>query len=194
MSTVAPPRTYSPQDLLKMPDGDRFELVDGHLVEHTMSAWSSYVGGVVYQMMDSHARAKQLGWVLPEGTTFQCFPDDPNKVRRADVSFFSLERLSVEQAMSEGHLRIAPDLAVEVVSPNDLLYKVHEKIQDFLKAEVKLVWVVDPQARFVEVHRPRGAGTILREHDFLEGEDVLPGFRCRVGDLFLPPVGAKVSS
>jgi Uma2 family endonuclease len=189
MSTVAAPTRYTPEDLLKMPDGDRYELVDGQLVEHTMSTWSSYVAGKMYGQLDSHCQANKAGWVLPEGTTYQCFPDAPNKVRKADVSFIRRERMSLQQATAEGHLPIYPDLAVEVLSPNDLAYEVDAKVQEYLTAGARLVWVVNPQARTVEVHRPQGTGTILRENDELDGEDVLPGFRCRVGDLFLPPPG-----
>src|SRR5438876_733284 len=127
MSTVAAPTRYTPEDLLRMPDGNRYELVDGQLVEHTMSTWASYVAGRVFRVLDDYCWAHQLGWVLPEGTTYQCFPDAPNKVRKADVSFIGRERLSFAQATAEGHNPIAPDLAVEIVSPNDLLYDVHAK-------------------------------------------------------------------
>jgi Uma2 family endonuclease len=189
MSTVATEKRVTPEDLLAMPEGERYELVDGQLVEHTMSTWSSYVAGVMLWLLTSFCRERNLGWVLPEGTTYQCFPDAPNTVRRTDVSFIRRERMSFEQAIAPGHNRIAPDLAVEVVSPNDLLSEVNEKVQEYLRARVQLVWVVDPEARIVQVHRLRGQGTILRENDELEGEDVLPGFRCRVADLFAPPAG-----
>ena len=159
-----------------------------------MSTWASYVAGEMLARLRDFCRANQLGWVLSEGTTYRCFPDAPDKVRKADVSFIRRDRLSLEQAISEGHLPIAPDLVVEVLSPNDLASDVHEKVQEYLRAGVQLVWVVDPQARLVEVHRVQGPGTILRENDDLDGEDVLPGFRCRVGDLFQPPPGVAPTS
>jgi Uma2 family endonuclease len=189
MSTATGQRRYTPEDLLTMPDGDRYELVDGRLVEHTMSAWSSYVAGELHARLREFARTNRRGWVFPEGTTFQCFPDAPGKVRKADVSYIKAESLSPEQATTEGHLGVAPDLAVEVVSPNDLAYDVDEKVQEYLRAGVRLVWVVNPQARTVEVHPPGRPGAILRENDVLGGEEVLPGFQCRVGELFLPPPG-----
>ena len=189
MSTAAAPKRYTPQDLLTMPDGDRYELVDGQLVERNMSFWSSYVAGEIYRLLSSHVRENQQGWVLPEGTSYQCFPDSPTKVRKPDDSFIRRERLTLAQATEEGHISIAPDLAVEVVSPNDTAYDIAVKVQELLAAGVRLIWVVIPADRRVEVHRLRGPGTILRENDELTGEDVLPGFRCRVGDLFLPPPG-----
>lgn len=187
MSTVTPQTQYTPEDLLRMPDGDRYELVNGQLVERNTSLWSSYVGGQAYRRLGNYAFEHRSGWVLPEGTPYQCFPNEPNKVRKADVSFIRLERLTLAQATEEGHVPIAPDLAVEVMSPNDLAYDVDEKVQDYRRAGVALVWVVNPRTRTVEVHRRDGVGTILGENDELSGENVIPGFRCRVGDLFIPP-------
>jgi Uma2 family endonuclease len=185
---------YTPDDLLRLPDGDRYELVDGQLVEHTLSTWSSYVAGEVYGRIREFCRGQRCGWSLPKGTSYRCFPDDPDKVRRADVSFVQVDRLSVAQATAQGHLEVVPDLVVEVVSPNDLLDHVHNKVDEFLAAGVRLVWVINPQTRIVEIHRPHGRGSILREPDSLDGADVLPGFSCRVGDLFQPPVGAPATN
>ena len=195
MAATVTATTYTPDELLLLPEGDRFELVDGQLRERTMSAWSSYVAGRLYRRLDTYCETKGLGWVFPEGASYRCFADDPNKVRKADTSFIRVERLSLAQATARGHLTVAPDLEVEVLSPNDLAYDVDEKIQEFLGAGVRLVWVVHPQARTVAVYRPQSCGTILRENDDLDGEDVVPGFRSRVGDLFQPPPGvAGVSS
>lgn len=188
MSTMVRLTQVTPEDLLTMPDGDRYELVDGQLVERNMSLWSSYVAGETYRLMSNFAREKPSGWVFPEGTSYQCFPDAPKKVRKPDVSFIRLSRLSLAQATEEGHVPIAPDLAVEVVSPNDNAYDVDEKVQELLSAGVHLVWVVNPRAYTVKVHRQQGIGAILGANDELSGEDVLPGFRCRVGDLFVPPI------
>jgi Uma2 family endonuclease len=177
-----------------MPDGDRFELVDGQLVERNMSAWSSYVAGELHGRLRDFSKTGQVGWVFPEGTSYRCFPDDADKVRKADVSFVRFDRLTVQQAMADGHLTLAPDWVAEVLSPNDLAYQVEQKVQDYLTAGVRLVWVIHPPTRTVHVHRREGTGTILRENDELDGEDVLPGFRCRVGDLFQPPTGVTVGT
>jgi Uma2 family endonuclease len=189
MQSVSTAKRYTPEDLQRLPDGDRYELVDGHLVEHNRSFWACYIAGRILNLLLTFSDAHHLGWVSSEGTSFQCFPAAPERVRKADVSFIRLERLTLAQATAEGHLPIAPDLAVEVLSPDDLAYEVDAKVQDYLSAGVRLVWVVNPQARTIEVHRLRGAGVILRENDELNGEDVLPGFTCRVGDLFRPPPG-----
>ncbi len=191
MHTAAATKTYTPADLLTMPDGDRYELVDGHLVEQNMSFWSSYVAGRALSRLSIYCETNASGWVVPEGTTYQCFPNHPMRVRKADVSFIRKDRLSVAQATAEGHLTIAPDLAIEVVSPNDLVYEVDLKVQDYLQAGVSLVWVVNPEARGVHVYRLDGSVAVLHEKDDLDGETLLPGFRCRVADLFQLPPGVQ---
>ncbi len=194
MSTMAAKAHYTPEDLLTMPDGDRYELIDGQLVERTMSTLASYVAGQVLWLLQSFCARNRLGWVFPEGITYQCFPAAPGQVRKADTSFIRLDRLSAAQATEEGHCPIAPDLAVEVLSPNDLAYEIDRKVREFLAAGVKLVWVVNPEVRTVQVHRPEGAGAILHEQDELSGEDVLPGFRCRVGEFFILPTAPEPAS
>src|SRR5438046_3059009 len=136
MNTVATKTHYTPEDLLIMPDGDRYELIDGSLQERTMSTWASYVAGELHRLLSLHCRPNRLGWVFPEGTSYQCFPAYPSRVRRADCSFIRLNRLTVAQAAEEGHCLIVPDLAAEVVSPNDTAYEVERKVQEFLRAGV----------------------------------------------------------
>jgi Uma2 family endonuclease len=193
MSTITTTTIYTPEDLLRMPDGDRYELIDGQFVEQTTSWWSCFVAGQLFSHLADYCKANRLGWTLLQGTTYQCFPDAPANVRRADVSFIKGERLSLTQAKAAGHVTIAPDLAVEVLSPNDLAYEVDQKLQEYLSAGVRLVWIVHPQTQTVDVHRIQGTSTILHENDDLDGEDVVPGFRCRVGDLFIPPPGVQAN-
>lgn len=191
MATALTKTVYTPEDLLRMPDGDRYELVDGNLVERTVSTKSSFIAGRLHSKLLQHCETSQQGWAFPEGTSYQCFPDAPSKVRRADASFIRLDRLSVAEFNEEGHLSVSPDLAAEVVSPNDTAFEVEQKVDEFLSAGVSLVWVLYPQARTVRIHRRDGTVSQLREADELTGESVLQGFQCRVGDLFLSATGAK---
>jgi Uma2 family endonuclease len=176
----------TPEDLLDMPDGDRFELVGGELVERHMGWNSSWIGGRVHHLLSTFCDAHPVALVAPADAGYQCFPDDPNKVRRADASIIRRERLPTDEQL-QGHCRIAPDLAAEVVSPNDLYSEVEGKVEEYLAAGVKLVWVVNPPLRSVRVHRADGSVTDLGEEDELSGEDVLSGFRCKVADLFRDP-------
>src|SRR5687767_4752693 len=120
-------RSFTPDDLLRLPDGGRgFELVNGDLKEMDVSFLSAYIAGEIYGRLRDHVRPRRLGWVTPEGTSFRCFPD-PRTIRRADTAFHLLSRVTAEQAMSEGFFSIVPDIVVEVVSPNDLGQDIEEK-------------------------------------------------------------------
>lgn len=188
MSISTEKTTFTPDDLLAMPDGDMYELVNGQLVERNMGFRSSHVGGRVFRLLDTHCEQNGLGWVVPADAGYHCFPDDPNKVRKPDVSFVHANRLAADQ-VPDGYARFAPDLAVEVVSPNDLFEEVSVKVSEYLSAGVRLVWVIDPAAQSVHVYHQNGGGSILTNRDELSGEDVVPGFVCRVADIFRPPAG-----
>jgi Uma2 family endonuclease len=173
-----------------MPEGKHYELVDGQLVELNVSMWSSFVAGTIFGLLRNHCLPNELGWPFPEGTSYQCFAAFPNMVRKPDVSFIRLNRLTIQQAQAEGHGSVVPDLVVEVLSPNDIAYEVDQKVHLYLSTGVPLVWVVNPEQRTVEVHRASTTGTILRVNDEVTGEEIIPGFRCRVGEFFVAPAGA----
>jgi Uma2 family endonuclease len=90
-------------------------------------------------------------------------------------------------------LAMAPDLAVEVLSPDDRPGEVLEKVGDWLNAGVRLVWVVDPRRNAARVYRSDGSETHLAAGDTLDGEDVLPGFSCRLADVLEPPGRTRVA-
>src|SRR5437763_1567551 len=107
MSTMTGATLYTPEDLLLMPDGDQFELVDGQLVEREMGMWSSYVAGRAHYLLTDFVESRRgRGWVLPGEAGYQCFPDAPGKVRKPDVSFIRFHRRSPEAVTEEGYIRI----------------------------------------------------------------------------------------
>ncbi|HEX3148278.1 MAG TPA: Uma2 family endonuclease [Gemmataceae bacterium] len=168
----------------EIPDG--YEMVDGELVEMPpMSEESNWIGGQLFAVINEYCRKHNLGRVYPQDTPFRGFPGDRISVRKPDASFVRRERLS--DRLSKRDLTIAPDLAAEILSPNDAAVEVNKKIEQYLAAGVRLVWIVDPDLRIVYVHRPNGPNTVVRAPDELSGEDVLPGFRCSL-DSFIPPV------
>jgi Uma2 family endonuclease len=177
-------RIYTPEDLLSMPDRKNYELVDRRLVERSMSQLSSWVGGRLYRFLDAFAEDHHPGWAWPAEPGYACFPDRPNKVRKPDVSFIRIERMPGGPT-SEGYAYIPPDLGDEVVSPNDLWRKVRTKLDEYLAMSVRLVWIIDPEARTMYVHRQDGTVSRLREGDELSGEDVVPGFRRELASIFL---------
>ena len=188
MSTIAEPKTYTPDDLLRMPDGDRYELVDGYLVELNVSALSSLVALNLLRRIGNYCEANTPAWIFGADCGYRCFPGRSEKVRKPDGSLVLRDRLSAEQ-LEEGFLTLPPDLAIEVVSPNDLAYEVEEKVQEYREAGVRLVWVVYPPTRTIHVHRVDRSAGVFYPNDELNGEDILPGFLCRVSDIFsgLPP-------
>jgi Uma2 family endonuclease len=84
----------------------------------------------------------------------------------------------------KGWARIPPDLAVEVISPNETAYELEDKLEDYQKVGVRLIWVINPKTRTVRVHRGDGSVSYLHEDEELSGEDVVPGFRCPVRAIF----------
>jgi Uma2 family endonuclease len=171
-----------------MPDeGSGFELVDGELKELNVSKQSSRIAGRICTQFENYSVAHHPAWVFPEGTSYRCFTDDPNRVRRPDVSIIPLTRMTREQYYEDGHCCIAPDLVVEVVSPNDNAEDLEEKLREWLAAGARIVWVVYPSRQAVRIHRGDGGYAYLQAVDTLTAEGVLPGFSCPVADLFQLP-------
>lgn len=186
--TAATLTLFTPDDLLAMPEPNQFELIDGELVEIPVSALTSRIAVMLSRLLDNHCEPEQLAWVFGADCGYQCFPDHPNRVRKPDVSVVLRSRLRVDQ-LEVGFLTIPPDLAIEVLSPNDLAYDIERKVEDYLNAGVRLIWIVIPPTRSVRIQRIDGTAQHLRAQDNLTGEDLLPGFTCRVGALF-PDLGA----
>ena len=193
MSAVAIKTEITPEELLRMPDEKDYELVDGELVERKTGSLSSWIGGEVLFLLRQFLQVHPLGWVFGADNGYFCFPRNPNKLRRPDGSFVRHGRLPGDKPPA-GYTRIAPDLVVEVVSPNDLAYEIDEKVLDFLGAGVPLVWVVNPDSRVIHIYRVDGSVGLLRETDELSGEDVLPGFHCKVNSIFPPPTADVAST
>ncbi len=161
-------------------DGHEYELVDGEAVRLNMSLESSWIAGEILHLLRLAMRRR--GWVYPVDAGFQCFADDPQMVRKPDVALILRER-QPHGPSPEGYCRIAPDLVVEVVSPNDVARDVHDKIELWLRAGVQQVWVVWPSTRTVEVHTEAEI-TRLKGRDELTAGALIPDFRCAVADLF----------
>lgn len=183
MSTALVTKTqYTPEDLLAMPDSKNYELVDGQLVERKMGIESSWVAGRVFSRLGRFCEEHGIGWALIPDSGYQCFPHDLGRVRKPDVSFVRYGRFP-GGVLPKGWAKIPPDLAVEVVSPNETTYELDEKLEDYRKAGVPLVWVINPNSRTVRLHRGDGSVRYLREDDELSGEDIVPGFRCAVREI-----------
>ncbi|WP_425618468.1 Uma2 family endonuclease [Anatilimnocola sp. NA78] len=180
---IAESSPITPEQLLRMPDGDAYELVGGKLKERGVGYKSGRVSATLLFLLSQYVYQHELGRVANADASFQCYLDEPGKVRRPDISYLCFATLPPDQEPT-GHCRVPPDLAVEVNSPNDIFEEVAQKAAEYLAAGTKLVWVVDPATQMVYVYWP-GGGRILTNRDELNGEAILPGFACHVSDLFV---------
>ncbi|MBI2073065.1 MAG: Uma2 family endonuclease [Gemmatimonadetes bacterium] len=166
---------------VNLPD-KRTELVRGVLVVREKAGFRH--GAVTMRLakgIADHVDARGLGLVLAADTGFK-LATDPDTVRAPDIAFIRRDRLPDPEPL--GYLDLAPDLAVEVLSPGDRPGEVLTKVGDWLDAGTRLVWVVDPARRHVRVYRADGSQSVVAEHDVLDGEDVLPGFACRLSAIW----------
>ncbi len=188
MSPVtAPAAPITPEQFLELPDQERYELVGGELVElPAMSMEGSAIAALLAWMLNNFALPSKLGVVYDSEASYCCFPNDADQVRRPDVSFIARGRLSQDQ-FKRGHCVIAPDLAVEIVSPNDSLAEMGVKIEQYLEAGVRLVWLINPLSRTAEEYRPDGPTAHVRRGGTLSAEPVLPGLSIPLSSLFQDP-------
>jgi Uma2 family endonuclease len=166
-----------------MPSSERYELVEGRLVP--MSPVNIEHGSVVAQvlyLLKHFLKSHPVGTVVCEsGFTLARNPDT---VRGPDISFIRSDRMP-PRARRRGFPVMAPDAVFEVLSPDDRPGEVHGKVAEYLDSGVRLVVIVDPRSRAVVVHRSEMEAVALRGgNDVLDAGDAIPGFTCRVSDIF----------
>lgn len=161
-----------------------YEVVDGEKVELSpMSIYASWIASRIDRRIGSHAETHGLGTVIVEGL----FILDPvkNLRRRPDVAFVSAEKWPVDQPLPEsGDWEMIPDLAVEVVSPNDIFQDVLAKMHEYFRLGVKQVWIVLPLDREIYFYDSPKDVRILTDVEELDGGELLPGLRLPVSSLF----------
>ncbi len=171
------------EDLWKIvADGSRYELSKGELLPMTPVGMEH--GGIVIRigrLLSLYAEEKRLGLV---GTAIGFrLTRNPDTVRAPDVAFVARERLPKE-GVPKKFAEFPPDLAVEVLSPEDTASEVNRKVEEYLTAGVRLVWVADPATQTVTVYRSLQDVKVLTTDQELDGGEVLPGFRTKVAELF----------
>ncbi len=173
------------EELLKLPRGRaRYELVKGELI--TMSPAGEEHGAVIMNLavpLGQHIKANNLGTIYGAETGFK-IRTDPDTVRAPDIAFVRRERIE-QTGIGKGFREGAPDLVVEVVSPGDTYEEVSAKVEEWLGAGARLVWIVSPKRRRVTVYDSSDGGKIYAEDNELDGGDVVPGFRCKVSEIFV---------
>jgi Uma2 family endonuclease len=188
METLAPwaePVLMTAEELLRLPDDEwRYELVEGRLVR--MSPTGAEHGRIVtalFLAVGWFVRERRLGEVFPAETGFWISPEGgSDTVLAPDLAFVRAGREA--GARVKGFPRLAPDLVVEVASPSQGRREMGAKAQRWLSGGVRLVWLVLPEERVVEVWRGEALARIVPRGEELSGEEILPGFVFPVADLF----------
>ncbi len=173
------------EELLALGEDVPGELVRGELRE--MAPPGAEHGAVVARLgwrLARYVEENGLGAVFVGDTGFQ-LASDPDTVRGPDIAFVRRDRIPAT-GLPRGYWPGAPDLAVEVVCPSDRYEEVEERVADYLAAGSRAVWVVSPGLRTVTVRRPDTPPASFSEGDVLEAEDLFPGLRIRVAEVFLP--------
>lgn len=163
--------------------GQRYEVVEG--VPREMPPTGGEHGEIeleVGYVLRRSPEIRRLGRVVVGEVLFR-LKRNPELARAADVAFIRIDRL-VGGRVPSGPIEGAPDLAVEIVSPNDLAGEVQEKVQQWLDGGAVVVWVLYPATRGVVIWRANGATPELRGAAEVDAEPILPGFRCRADELF----------
>ena len=159
-------------------DYESYEYVKGELVPMPSPTMEhGEISSNIHFLLSAHVREHSLGKIYTAETTFQVGESG----RKPDVAFVSTARLPENRRQASP---IPPDLAIEVVSPTDVVYSVQAKALEYLAAGVRMVWVIEPVAKTVTVYRSPNDIQVLTLNDTLTGDDVVEGFKCSVAELF----------
>ncbi len=162
-------------------DGSMLELVRGEVIELSRpKPRHGHICSKIDRRLGTFVELHNLGWVLSNDTGV-IVERDPDTVRGPDLCFYSLERMPF---LPETYSEFAPELAVEVLSPDDRMTEVREKVREYLAAGVKLIWVVNPDTKSVVVYSGSLKGIEYGPADTVDGGEVIPGFSLRVSEFF----------
>ena len=182
--TKADAKLITADELLQLySKGVQGELIRGELCR-TMPAGGEHgeiVVNLAYQLQ-SFVKPRGLGRIAASDSGVW-LERDPDTVREPDIAFISTGKIPADARIT-GYYEVAPDLVVEVVSPNNTDREINDKAKMWLSHGVQLVWVVYPDTRTVAIHPHDGPVTVLSDTETLDGQDILPGFTCNIADIF----------
>ncbi len=178
-----PPGSATERDVLQIHARDKrlCELVNGILVEKPMGYEESLIAVEIIRFLANFVAERKLGYVTGEGGMVKLAK---GLVRIPDVAFVSTKRLPGGKPPRRPIPKLAPNLAVEVLSESNTAEEMERKLDDYFEADVELVWFVEPRARTVEVYTAPDARTLLKVGQTLTGGTVVPGFKLKLRDLF----------
>ncbi|MCS6861147.1 MAG: Uma2 family endonuclease [Abditibacteriales bacterium] len=174
-------KIWTDEELMRLKhDGYKVELLDGELKMSPTGMEHELIGAKLIYLLMSVVDRHKLGGVYGSSAGYRM----PNgELRSPDVSFVSTKRLPGGKS-PKGFGYFAPDLVVEILSPDDTVKETEKKIAEYLAAGTRLAWLVNPKTKTVTVYRAPNNKRRLAAAEELSGEDVVPGFVCRVGELF----------
>ena len=182
-----PMRILSADEVLRIPVPDYlsgYELVDGELVPvMPVGLTHGHVAGEIFFRLKQHVKEQRIpGHVYVEVGFVLGLRRDPERLRGPDISFVRQETLERGGGKTTGFLRTAPDLAIEVESEERP--RIQQRVHDYMEAGTRLLWVIQSATHSATVYRADGSAQLLRESDVLAGEDMLPGLRIPLSELF----------
>ena len=180
--TISEKRNWTDEEFMALPDGDRYELVNGELIIVGNSGMEhGNLGAFLCGLLEIYARRNKLGLTFDSSTAFTM--KTGNK-RSPDVSFVAKDRLRGLKKLPKGFFQGAPDLAVEIISPSNTFNEIHTKIVEYFDSGSKLVWVIHPDEESVLVYHKPQPDKLLQRSDSLDGETIIPGFTVPLTELF----------
>ena len=180
--TTSEKRNWTDEEFMALPDGDRYELVNGELIIVGNSGMEhGHFASVLNAFLTTFVLAHKLGVVCDSSTAFTM--KTGNK-RSPDVSFVAKDRLRGLKKLPKGFFQGAPDLAVEIISPSNTFDEIHTKIVEYFDSGSKLVWVIHPDEESVLVYHKPQPDKLLQRSDSLDGETIIPGFTVPLTELF----------
>ncbi|MBD1822765.1 Uma2 family endonuclease [Cyanobacteria bacterium FACHB-DQ100] len=183
MTISAQPKIWTDEEFMALPDnGDHYEFVDGQIrILECAGMEHGYLAALVGSYLGERCFDFKLGIMCNSSTAFRM---KSGNLRSPDVSFVAKDRLKGLKKLPKGFFEGAPDLAVEVISPSNTFDEIHQKIVEYFESGSRLVWVINPDEETVLVYRGATLDRLLKKTDFLEGEEVIEGFRLAIAELF----------
>ena len=180
--SLAPTRRYTVDDLDQFPDDDKLrELVDGKIVEWDMPSWEhSTLEAELARIIGNFVREHRLG-LVGSGEGMVRILGSAHDARGSDIEFCRRGRSTWAEARLPAALT-PPDLVVEIISPSDRADQVLEKVHDWLRTGVQLLWYINPETGTTTVYQGDHV-THVAADEVLDGGDVLPGFQVQIGRL-----------
>ena len=157
----------------------KYELLNGEVIMAPAGMYHDEIVINLGSVLRTFAHSNQLGRVYASSVGYRLSQGD---IVSPDVSFVDVARLENGES-PDGYGQFAPDLAIEIVSPNDRATEIEQKITLYLAHGTRLVWVINPRLKTATIHRADGSIQRIRTEDALDGEDVLPGFKCVLKDI-----------